>query len=464
MSVIITIVGGVEEIIVNAGIEGKQGATGPAGPAGGLQPGDNVSELVNDAEYVTDGPKVKRIFSKSDLPAPIAGVITIPETDIRQVLYNNIDISPDRLVYQGDSVQVYGASPNAGFMSTTTGALITTDKTMDFHNFNLIGFSASRLISAVNSASHAITIDKLGLVGGPTTDLLYVDNYENLVIGLSSFESGRHGILLANMVTNLSIQLCQFKVGIVGKNIDLNGCLSEAISVHNCVSKLSPTSTFLSAAPDNGNITATGGGTITENKIDNSAAGSVISTGLSPLDLRWLAIGNNNINGSDRINPSGWGFYVDGDTVTQVAPAGEGNAIRFSVDGLAANSNSDYLPRVIRGTSELWDIAADEMVPITLGDSFNVRIAFSLTGKTSNPNIITVVFDIGGAAGITIPVYSVSLTTPNTFPRTVAMTTGVFSLDTFMANNGQIFMYTDAGTLSVEGRSIMIQRISSGAS
>jgi len=425
---------------------------------------DNRVTSLEDSGFITDGDNVIRIFEKADLPTPVGGIITVPETDIRQVLYANIDLGSDRIVYQGDNVQIYGASPNVGFTSTTAGALITTDKTLALQNMNLIALSASSLISGTDSASHALTLDSMGLVGGPATDLVVVDDYENLVIRLVGFYSGNNGLILGNNITNLSINLCQFEVGVTGVNIDLNGCLSEAVSIHNCVSVLSATSTFLVASPDSGNITASGGGTISENKIDDSAVGSVLSTGLSPLDLRWLSIGNNNINGSDRTNPTGWGFYIDGDTVTQTVPAGEGNAIRLSIDGLGANSNSDYLPRVIRGVSELWDTSTNEMIPITLGDSFNVRISFTLTAKGANPSIMTVVFDIGGTAGITIPVYSLSLTTPNAFPRTVTMTTGVFALDTFLANNGQIFLYTDSGTIDIEARSILIQRISSGAS
>jgi len=426
-----------------------------------LENGDNVSDLANDAGYTTDGTLVRRIFTKSNLPAPIGGVITLPDTDVRYKIFALIDLGSDRLVFEGDNVQVFGESPNVGFTSTTTGDLISTDKTLALMNMNLIAFSASSLLNAVDAAAHAITLDSMGLVGGPATDLVCVDNYENLVLSLVGFISGNRGLCLGNSVTNLSINLCQFEVGVVGINIDLNGCLSEAISVHNCVSVLSATSTFMAMSADNGNITASGGGTITENKIDNTAIGSIISTGFSPLDLRWLAIGNNNINGSDRINPSGWAFYVDGDTVVQNVGT---TPVKFSVDGVGSNSNSDFAPRVIRGISEMWDTSTNEMVPITLGDSFNLRLAFTVRSKSGNPNIMTVVFDIGGAAGITIPVFTSSVATPNAFPRAVAMSIPLFALNAFIANRGQIFVFTDAGSLNLDTRSIMIQRISSGAS
>ena len=112
----------------------------------------------------------------------------------------------------------------------------------------------------------------------------------------------------------------------------------------------------------------------------------------------------------------------------------------------------------------MWDTTADEMVPITEGDSSSVRMGFAMTAKSGNPTILTIVFDIGGDTGITIPIYSTSISTPNSFPRTVTLVAPVFSLGTFLANNGQIFMYTDSGDIDVENRQILIQRISSGAS
>jgi hypothetical protein len=307
-------------------------------------------------------------------------------------------------------------------------------------------------------------MDSMAFVGGSSTDLICVDSYENLVINLVRFVSGRDGVCLTNNITNLSINLCQFENGVIGKNINLGTGLSEAISIHNCVSTLSATSTFIAALPNNGNINTIGGGTITENKIDDSAVGSVISTGLSPLDLRWLAIGNNNINGSDRINPTGWGFYADGDTVTQTVPALVGSAIKFSVDGLGGTSESGFLPRVIRGSSELWDTSTDDIIPITVGDAYVMRIGFTATAKSGSPNIMTVVLDIGSTGGVTIPIVETSIATPNSFPRKIMIAIPIFALSTFLTNGGQILMYTDTGTIDIEERTVLIERTSSGAS
>jgi len=404
------------------------------------------------------------ILSKDDLPAPSAGVITLSTTDVKYEIYGSINLGTDRINVTAASVQIEGQTPASGFFYTGTAALISTTQTLQLFNLNLIGTTASVILDAIDAGTNTILCRSLGFVGGSSTDLVCVEDYANVLFDLCGFVSGGRGICLESNITNFTVILCQFQIGVVGINIDFGSCLCAAIAIETCVSKLASTSTFISAMTDNGNITATGGGTITHNKIDDSAIGSTISSGLSALDLRWTMLGNNNLVASDRLNPSGWAFYQDGDTVTQTAPAGEGNAIKFSVDGLGVNTTSDFEPRVIRGISELWDTTTDKMIPITEGDSFNTRISFTLTGKSGNPDILTIVFDIGSTSAITIPVYTTSIATPNAFPRTITLSAPVFALSTFLANGGQLFMYTDSGDIDIEARSILIERVSSGAS
>jgi hypothetical protein len=457
------------------GVQGIVGAAGPEGPTGPQGPaaiwGSITGTLSDQTDLQAELTELQKpaltvipVFSTDDLPTAVAGVITLVENDVRYQVYCLVAIGTDKIVSSAARIQIEGMTPDAGFLYTGTGVLFSTDSTVQLFNLNLIGMTATVLFDAANSGVNTILCVSLGLVGGSSTDLVCIDNYDNVLFETCGFVSGNRGICLFNDITNFTVLLCQFQVGMLGINIDYGTALCAATAIETCVSELSSTSTFISAAVDNGNITANGGGTVTHNKINDAAVGSVISVGLSPLDLRWLFIGNNSLVASDRLNPTGWAFYNDGNTVTQTVPSGVGNAVKFSVDGLGANTNSDFAPRVVRGISEMWDTSTDKMIPITLGDSSNVRIAFALTAKGANPSIITIVFDIGGAAGITIPVYSTSITTPNTFPRTVTLVAPVFSLATFLTNGGQIFMYTDSGTLDVENRQILIQRISSGAS
>ncbi len=118
----------------------------------------------------------------------------------------------------------------------------------------------------------------------------------------------------------------------------------------------------------------------------------IIDTGTTANDgtgdpLR-TAFTKTNDNTLELYDVAGWGTYVDG----QTAPATQTITTTESVmliDGLGAASNSDYLPREIRGVSELWD-GVDTFTPVNIGDAYDVRVTFTVTGKTASPNVIEV--------------------------------------------------------------------------
>ena len=136
-----------------------------------------------------------------------------------------------------------------------------------------------------------------------------------------------------------------------------------------------------------------------------------INLGTSPND----GTGTDLRSGGDIINDnftelyktSGWGNYDDGETTPATQTISTAATILL-VDGLGGLSESAYLPREIRGVSELWD-GVDSITPINIGDSYDVRFTLEVTGKTGSPDVIEVVLDIGGAAGVTIPVAEVQI-------------------------------------------------------
>ena len=190
-------------------------------------------------------------------------------------------------------------------------------------------------------------------------------------------------------------------------------------------------------------------------------AKQIINIGASPND----GTGSTLRAGGDLINDNfteiydsnGWGFYVDGET----APATQSitsTPSKLQIDGAGGTSESGYLPREIRGISELWDTTNDKITAVNIGDSYDVRIDLEITGKSANPNVIDVVVDIGGAAGITIPVVETEVPVIKSVPFSVSVTIPLFSLSTFITNGGQVFVSTDVGTLTVASRSIFIKR------
>ena len=157
----------------------------------------------------------------------------------------------------------------------------------------------------------------------------------------------------------------------------------------------------------------------------------------------------------------GFGFYVDGETtpVTQTITTADS---KLSIDGSASNSTSAYLPKQIRGISELWDITNDKINSINIGDGYTVRIDFEIESKTGSPTGIDVTLDIGGGTSPTIAIVERIITVVKQAPYKISIAFPFFTLDTFKANGGQIFLKTDAGTVTIAKRQISIHRISSG--
>jgi hypothetical protein len=163
-----------------------------------------------------------------------------------------------------------------------------------------------------------------------------------------------------------------------------------------------------------------------------------------------------NDNMTELYSVAGWANYEDGET----APATQTISTtpsKLLIDGLGGASESGYLPREIRGSSELWD-NVDTITPINIGDAYDVRVTLEITAKSASPNVIDIVLDIGGAAGITIPIAGVQIPVVATAPFTVTAAIPIFCLNTFITNGGSLFFSTDSGTLTVASRSIFIKR------
>lgn len=158
-------------------------------------------------------------------------------------------------------------------------------------------------------------------------------------------------------------------------------------------------------------------------------------------------------------DPHGWAYYKDGGTA-QVIDSGVN---LLSIDGTGATSDSNYLPAVIRGSGELWDVATNKITPIETGDSYMIRIDLPVTAKSGTPTELTVELDIGGLSTPTIVIVDRFIPTAKSPPYTMSVSYSIFCLGTFVANGGQIFVTTDTGTLTVTNPAIQITRASAGS-
>lgn len=172
---------------------------------------------------------------------------------------------------------------------------------------------------------------------------------------------------------------------------------------------------------------------------------------------------NSELLENDAINFQGWQMIEDGliSTPTIVFEATP-KLLTVDHEDEENNTNDSYLPRIIRGTGSLWDIATSKITPIEVGDSYVLRVNLRITDVSGNPNNITLKLDIGSSPTPSIITLERIHNITKTPPYSVSFSLPIFTLDTFKANGGRIFIQTDTGSVTVGARSLFISRTGSG--
>jgi hypothetical protein len=169
-----------------------------------------------------------------------------------------------------------------------------------------------------------------------------------------------------------------------------------------------------------------------------------------------------NENFTELYNTAGWGFYVH-DQLTPSTQVITTTSTPLIIDGGGLTTSTAYLPYEIRGTgTQLWDTAANKIVPIGIGDGYTLRIDLEITAKTASPTELTLDLDISGLGVPTTVIVERIIGTGKAPPYTVSVGFPIFTLSTFNANGGQLFLRTDSGTVTLTKRQISIHRISNG--
>jgi len=173
-----------------------------------------------------------------------------------------------------------------------------------------------------------------------------------------------------------------------------------------------------------------------------------------------------NDNLTELYDIGGWGYYRDGETITPTETF-DATPKKLLIDNTSLLTNTAYLPYEIRGISELWDNINNKITPIALGDSYEVRIEIGITSVNSNPTRFNIGLDIGTVQdgtgiGNSILVVQDSRTLRTGVPQNHTVSFPIFSLSTFMANGGSLWIDVDSGSIDVVKRSIFISRTSRG--
>lgn len=189
---------------------------------------------------------------------------------------------------------------------------------------------------------------------------------------------------------------------------------------------------------------------------------------LRRLVLADLADGSNALTeasllANDTINYQGWEMVEDG-LVTTPTIVVDTNPTKLTIDdeGVSNNTNEDYLPLSIRGSGNLWNRSLQKIQPITVGDTYDLRINLEITATSGTPEVLTMLLDIGNTTSPSVVIAEDARSVNKTAPYTITFSVPVFCLNTFFTNGCQVFLKTKAGTVTVGGRSIFLTRTGSG--
>lgn len=410
----------------------------------------------------------KVIRAVSDLPAPVANVITLSTNNVIYLFEGIVDLGTNRLVIAANDVLLTGLNRNVdGFSSNTAGDIVTaTTRNISMSNMYITSVTATRFFNFSTVSSNNCFFDRVTFRGNGANDCLLTSGFRELVFNFCIFEFFLDCIKITGTGEALLIEDCLFE----DQNdiaIDLDVSVHDSITISNNTIIMTAATTFLNVAVSGANIASGGEGTITDNKIQNAAGGTPI-VGYSPLDLLWKVSGNNGIITSDRLTPTGWGYYVDGETApaTQVVPSSP--PLKLEIDGLGGTSNEDYLPKVVRASGTLFDTTLDKITPITEGDSYDIRLQVGINGTSGGAANLTLVLDIGatpdGTGGAGSIIVASDTKTVKGVGTPVILSFPIFSLGTFISNGGTFFLSSDTGTVTIDSRELLIVRTASGAS
>ena len=403
------------------------------------------------------------INNLSDLPTPVNNIITFADNTIYQ-FSGIVDIGANKiLVGIGSKIQG-NFSQIDGFTTSATGDIITDGGGVSIENITIqTAGNETQVFNLVSSTvgENIVSLDNVNVLS--TKKLGVIQDYGLCVFKFCQFLNFNGGFDFSGVCDSLLITN-NISSGFTGTFLDLGTTAFNAISIdeNGCV-LLGASSTWLEVAPNGANMNGSAVGSLLNNKIVNpTTLGSPI-IGYTPFDLQWESLLNDPILSSDRATPAGWGFYVDNETapVTQVFNT---TPSKLQIDGAGSTSSELYLPKSIRGVDSFWDTTNDCIKPITEGDAYDIRVTVNIISDSGNPNVLECELDIGGGVSPSIVIVTQDLAVIKTPPYELVFTFPIFSLSTFIANGGQLFLNTDTGSVTVQARTILISRTSSGAS
>lgn len=179
----------------------------------------------------------------------------------------------------------------------------------------------------------------------------------------------------------------------------------------------------------------------------NALEDEINTLGLSGSDLAKL---------KDTLSSTGWGLYSDSQ-YTEISPLNINNAkVQLPCDKLGSTTNESELPC---GVTTLWNSTTNKIAPVNSGDAYALRVTFKC--KALKDAFFDIQLDIGNPSGIVVSSETKIHPKENNIENRYSFDIPIFSLGTFIANGGTIFIdSTDNGAdLNIYDINIFIARL-----
>lgn len=168
-----------------------------------------IGIVINNGDGALGNPtiatKAQFIMSKADFPAPVAGVITLPD-NTTYFLLNNVDLLGDRLACGNNIAILGGTSDSCGLFSTgLVGDFFTSTSSLDLRNISLSA-PTGRLFNLNDGVGASLGWQGLRIFDTPNFGT--IQNYANVVINLSIITNTANCILdgtIASFVSETSL-------------------------------------------------------------------------------------------------------------------------------------------------------------------------------------------------------------------------------------------------------------------
>jgi len=177
---------------------------------------------------------------------------------------------------------------------------------------------------------------------------------------------------------------------------------------------------------------------------------------VSASDLNMIKNVVNSLSDLSTFNTLGWTAFADNATPQTIGNTYE----EIIIDGIDG-SITDYKP--LNAVGNLYDIANNKIQPETIGDAYIIRLSFSISAKTTNPNYLEIAIDISDNPTMDNIITTIDAPLYKNPPFEVNVTIPIYTLDTFVQNGGKIYAKTDTGSIDIIRREIFIQRVYSNA-